>query len=158
MDERKRVLAERLEACRKAWDAGNRAAALDALDDCAQLGGPPPPWLVEAARAVFVWAASQRQGPGQYSTAKARAAMDAIHYERWEAVIELRGRRRELLMRWSDDRGMTWEKCYAAVAEMLEGTPAAGTEETIKRSYQYVQGTMRQGKGRRFFQTVHKLG
>jgi len=57
---------------------------------------------------------------------------------RWIAVTELRERRFELLP-FGDDRGMTWEKCYAAVAEILADTEAAGSEETIRASYKLIQ-------------------
>ncbi|MGC2338824.1 MAG: hypothetical protein WA625_24145 [Pseudolabrys sp.] len=81
---------------------------------------------------------------------KRRRRQDMVHFTRFDAVTELRERRHGLLAQHNDDRGSTWEKCYAAVAELLEGTKAAGTEGTIKASYQYVKREIEEGRGDRF--------
>lgn len=58
-----------------------------------------------------------------------------LHQRRWEMVVELRERRYELLER-GDDRGMSLENCFVAVAECEE---AEGGEVAVKRSYYLIE-------------------
>jgi hypothetical protein len=126
---RKRIFWRRMLDHERAWMAGNTSAIAEAVATCWRFREPPPAWLWEAID-QFV----DRRTPN--AEKRRRREMD-IHMMRWIAVTELRERRFELP--FGDDRGMTWEKCYAAVAEMLADTEAAGSEETIRASYKLIQ-------------------
>jgi hypothetical protein len=140
---RARTFERRMAACESAWRAGNLLAVLDAVASSAQLRQPPPAWLIEAVSALV----DLRMTPHE----RRRHEQDLIHYTRWDAVKELRARRRDLFKQDDDGRGMTWEKARAAVSVLLEGTAAAGGEDAIKASYDLVEREMREGRGGRFF-------
>ena len=74
-----------------------------------------------------------------------------VHFVRWAVVTELRARRKELLL-CGDDRGSSWERCYAAVSDAQANTPAAGSEATVKASYQHIQRLIRAGRGAAIFE------
>jgi hypothetical protein len=72
-----------------------------------------------------------------------------VHMMRWRVVMELRDPKR-----WPYDRGklsqrcetllagapqLAWEKCWPGAAEILDGTEAAGSNETIRASYKLIQ-------------------
>jgi hypothetical protein len=137
-----------LAACEKAWRSGLLLAVADAVEICRLSRQPPPDWLAEAVAVTVTKRMTKFE--------RRRRRQDMIHLVRWDAVTELRERRHELLNDprhdpdKPDDRGMTWEKCYAAVSELLAGTEAAGADDTIKASYIYVQRETEAGHGDRF--------
>jgi hypothetical protein len=61
------------------------------------------------------------------------------HRKRWEAVRELRERQQQILEQFNDDRGKTWETRWKAVSEILDGTEAAGSPETVRASYKLIE-------------------
>ena len=73
----------------------------------------------------------------------------------------MRKRRYELFDRSDlkdrDERGMTWENCYAAVSEALRDTDAAGSKETIKASYQYVNRKIEDGHDKEFLTVARHI-
>jgi hypothetical protein len=87
--------------------------------------------LVAASEALVARAMAEDE-------ARARRAW-AIHRTRWEALTELRERRHELFAQFKDDRGTSWERARAAVAEALEKTEAKGSDAAVKRSYEIVE-------------------
>lgn len=148
-----RRCAEMLAACEKAWRSGLRLAVADAVEICRLYRQAPPDWLADAVATTITQSMTKIE--------KRRRHEDMKHYTRWDAVAELRQRRHELLQLSrsvplpgghfvDDDRGSTWEKCFIAVSKLLEGTEAAGSEATIKASYQYVKHEIEVGRGDRF--------
>jgi hypothetical protein len=130
----------RLYLLERAWRDGSPTAVLDALHFCWGHKRPPPDWLLTAVQDSISKQLSRRDRRNFHS--------DQIHYTRWDAVVEARER-----------FGMTWPDAYAAVSELLKGTLAEGSEETIKSSYRLVQKDMRGGSAGRFYiSPVVKVG
>ena len=135
---------ERLATCERAWrESSLGLIVVDAVEICASYGRPPPRWVIEAVASLA--------DAGMTQSEKNRRQQDTIDLMRWEAVKELRERRKELYHQMGDDRGHTWDNAYAAVSEMLERTPAACGEDAVKTSYKYVEREMREGRGARFY-------
>ncbi|MFO1520462.1 MAG: hypothetical protein U1G05_00110 [Kiritimatiellia bacterium] len=67
---------------------------------------------------------------------------DEVDYVRWDAVQECRDRRGD------DHIPRTWESTFAAVSELLQGTPYAGAPETIRDCYRRVLKNSRATPGR----------
>jgi hypothetical protein len=111
------------------WNAGDLTAFDQAIRECWR-HGEVPHWLVPAAADLVRLAMDEDEK-------RARREWD-IHQRRWEALVELRQRRHELHDR-GDDRGMSWESARLAVSEILEGTDAAGSDATVKTSYELVE-------------------
>jgi hypothetical protein len=152
--DRARFIERTLARHESAWRAKSPAALVDAIAFCARVKCPPPEWLVTAFRAVVPhWAkrAKIRRGPGAYNTLQERFDQDMIDYTRWDALTELRERRQELQdvlrKRWG---GTSWLKCYAAVADHLAKTPAAGGPDAVKKSYQRVNRNIKKGDVARY--------
>jgi hypothetical protein len=112
------------------WRAGDLTAFDQAVRECWRHGAAPTGWLAQAAADVVRLAMDEDEK-------RARREWNS-HQRRWGALVELRQRRHELNDR-GDDRGMTWESAREAVAEILEGTDAAGSDATIKTSYELVE-------------------
>jgi hypothetical protein len=110
--------------------AGAPEAVADAMRLCREFSKSPPPWLVEAVSTLA----------GHVADDKAKRKWDMIHFERWDAVRELRDRKGE--------RGIptTWDECYEEAAALL-GVSAA----TVKASYQRVREHMTSGRGKRYY-------
>lgn len=142
-------VTDQLRACENAWREGSLPALAKAIQLCHRYERPLPAWAVHGALAAVSaqFDASTAGRRGRLANRKVAHQQDMIHYARWDAVKELRDRREEL-----GGIASTWEEAYAAVAELLEGTEAAGSEATIKRSYQLVERAFRNGEGARFYQ------
>ena len=145
---RARRCAEMLALCQKAYRSGVLLAAAEAVEVCRMWRQPPPDWLVDAVAVAI----SKRMTKIE----KKRRRQDMIHYTRWSEVQDLRERRHDFL-RYGDDSGMTWEKCYAAISKRLENTDAAGSEDTIKASYELVQRDQRAGGTGRFLMLSYRI-
>jgi hypothetical protein len=137
-----RRCTELLAYCEKAWLAGISPAVADAVAICRTYRQAPPAWLVEAVITVA------KASLTPVETRRRRENM--IHLTRWDAVRDLRDRRHQLLEQHGDNRGTSWERCFAAVSEYLEDTEAAGSESTIRASYDIVQRAIRAGRGGEF--------
>jgi hypothetical protein len=130
-----------------AWRTGDTLAIGRAIVTCRLLDEPPPNWLADA----IVELVDRRMLP-----AERRQQTDlAVHMMRWQAVMGLRDpkrwrrtyhhgkpsacdqRRETLLAR--NARGMSWEKCWWGAAEILDGTEAGGSCETIRTSYKLIK-------------------
>jgi hypothetical protein len=140
----RRRCAEQLAACEKAWRAGLLLAVTKGLEICRLYRQPPPGWIVGAVAKVV----KERMTKFE----RRRYRQDLIHYERFDAVRELRERRHELA-KLGDNRGASWERAYDAVSDLLKGTRAAGSADTVKASYQYVQTEFKAGRAGRFMIT-----
>ena len=126
----------------KAWrELREPRAVVDAILICKVLLQPTPDWVTDATLEI-----SERQK--SRNTNRRRQEL-TVHFVRWAAVTELRARRKELLL-CGDDRGSSWERCYAAVSDAQANTPAAGGEATVKASYQHIQRLIRAGRGEQF--------
>jgi hypothetical protein len=112
------------------WLGGNLFGAFAAVRLCWRHRQPPPEWLVDAVEVLVDRAMGEleRRARREWS----------IHRERWEAFVALREHRHDLAAH-GDDRGMSWEKARAAVSERLAGSDAAGSERTIKASYELIE-------------------
>ncbi len=150
--ERRAGFERELRHMEQAWRAGVADALTDAVDWCETFGEPPPRWVSQGVRAIVAGHVGEQKRPGRLGNVKAARRQDMIHFARWDAVKECRERKGQ--------RGIpdTWEKCYAAVSEMLEGTLAEGAEETIKASYQLVERRGREGDGLRYYVARRKPG
>ena len=133
--------AEKLAAYEKAWRDGLQLAVVAALETCRLYRQPPPEWVSGAVAKVVQGRMTKLE--------RRRRRQNLIHYERYDAVVEWRERRHEL-SKLGDDQRTSWERAYTAVSELLKGTPAAGSEDTIKASYQYVQKEIKAGRGGQF--------
>lgn len=135
MNDKQRVLNRHLDACQRAWRAGNRLALLDALYDCHEFSAAPPAWLVRA----FV---------DLVRAMPTAANHDKIHFLRWNVVTELRDRKEELAARGYTT---TFPKVYKTASENLRGTIAEGGPEAVRKSYQRIQRERRGRRAARFF-------
>ena len=139
-----RRFAEHMSRCEAAWRTGVTAAFVDAVTWCRVFQKPPPAWVDEAAHQVV----TQRQTKAE---AKRRYEL-AIHFVRWDAVTELRKRRRELSESRNDiEPDMSWERCYEVAAQHLASTGAAGSAATIAASYKMVQADIKKGRGPQYY-------
>lgn len=132
-DRKRRRLAEGLARCERARANGS-GAVVDALKLLAMYCGMPS-WIVADVEMRLTNAERRRRRE------------DAIHYMRWDAVVELRVRRRELFAVWGDRRGLTWERAYEAVAALFKGRLAAGEPSAVKASYLLVARAFKKGRG-----------
>ena len=149
--ERKQYIDREMLELERVWRAGVQEALSDAVALCVAFGQPPPPWVSKGVLSL-VAGHDEKKRPGRLGNVKAARRQDIIHYTRYDAVRECRDRKGQ--------RGIptTWPECYAAVSEMFEGTEAAGSEETIKASYQLVARRMREGDGLRYYTAWKKPG
>jgi hypothetical protein len=140
--EAERVSDELLAEREKTWRQFRASrAVVDAILICRILRQPLPNWVADAAVEIIE--------KGKLPSRNCRCRQWLIHFVRWAAVKELRDRRRELLTK-GDDRGSSWERCYFAVADAHANTKSAGSDGTIKASYQIVQLEIKAGRGTKF--------
>ena len=134
----RRICFERhLRCLHRSVEAGSRTALAEAARWCDRWKRPYPSWL--AARLQSTACTPNRtKGPDRRAQ---------IHFARWDAVRELRDRRGALAVL---GYGPRWDDAYASAAERLKRTDAAGSAESIKRSYQKVARAFRAGKGALF--------
>jgi hypothetical protein len=146
----KRRCAELVAGCEKAWRTTRLPLAVaDAVEICRMYRQPPPEWLVEAVVSIAV--------KGMSPFERRRRYQDMQHYLRWETVKDIRGRADEMLARFGDDGGTSWERCYVTASELLANTEASGGEATMKASYEYVQTEIKEGRGSRFLIVGHDI-
>jgi hypothetical protein len=112
------------------WRAGDTIAITEAVralirDLVRERGMEEWWWLADAVEQLV-----DRRMPDDEK--RARREFEG-HLYRWEAVTELHERRFELLER-GDDRGMSLEKCFDAVSEMM-----GNSYDTVRKSYQLIQ-------------------
>jgi hypothetical protein len=103
------------------WMAGDTLAISKCLLTCRIHHEPLPRWLADATIALIC---------NRMPAAEQRQQSDfAIHKMRWKAVRESRAQH------------MTWERCWPSASDMLDGTEAGGSEETIRKSYELIQNS-----------------
>ena len=114
------------------------AAFVDAVTWCRVFQKPPPAWVDEAAHQVV----TQRQTKAE---AKRRYEL-AIHFVRWDAVTELRKRRRELSESRNDiEPDMSWERCYEVAAQHLARTAPPAARPRSRRATRWFRPTSKKG-------------
>jgi hypothetical protein len=119
-----------LQAALARWSGGDLTAFAEAVACLVRLGRAPP-WMLRASDELVERAMAEDEK-------RARREWD-IARARWEALVELRERSRELSESFGDDRGATWEKAREAVSEVLRGTEAAGSAASVKASYDLIE-------------------
>jgi hypothetical protein len=126
---RKRLFWKFMFAQRLAWLAGDTLAIARAVAACSRLHEPPPRWLEDAINTHI---------DRRMSAAEKRQQRDlASHLMRWEAVLLARGGRP-----WdarNNEGGMPWDDCWPAASDMLAGTEAESSAETVRGSYKLIQ-------------------
>ena len=132
-------LQDSLDRCERGWKSGSLPAVMDAIRYCERYGVPPPSWLVQAVTTVVM---QQLRTPipgaiGWVNTAEKALRNDLIHFQRWQAVVDLR----------REDESLSWDQAYAAASKELEGSPAAASTDTIEASYKKIQKSHRKGSG-----------
>ena len=142
---RRRALRALLPELESRWRAGDLGAIHQAARELCVGQQAPPWWLVDAIAKLIERSLSNDE--------KEARRLFEIHQRRWEAVVEIRQRRHEFALR-GDMRGMTWLRCYAAAAEVLEGTDAAGSLEAMKDSYQLIQKAGGAGATQKNYQRI----
>jgi hypothetical protein len=129
--EHQRAFAHRLDQFERNWRAGDLVAPAEAARLCRLYQQPIPRWLENAFATLVV-----QHMPNDEK--RDRRAFNN-HRRRWETVRELGERQQQLLEQFNDDRGKTWEMRWKAVSEILDGTEAAGSPETVRASYKLIE-------------------
>jgi hypothetical protein len=111
--------------CEMAWRAGVSAAVVDAISWCRLFQRPPPVWLEYAVADI---------AKRQRTKAEAKRHYEAmVHYTRWDTMVQLCEWRKRL----------SWERRFEIASDLLAGTGAAGSPDTIAKSYKRVQRDFR---------------
>ena len=138
----------------QAFSAGVELALYEALVVCGQEGIPPEPWMLKAML-LFMEDPMGRahKKRGRTGNALSKYRQDLIHYRRWDVVVEVREQQElrrqeeaELAKRniptekWPEllgylNPGKNFEDAIEVAARLLLGTPAFGSESTIRASY-----------------------
>ncbi len=142
MTEKDAFFQRQMLKCERAWNTGAAEAVYDAMNECVRFNRAPPTWLLKAVETLA------RRDVRDKPTRR----QDMVHFERWDAVRELRDRKGE------PGIPNTWEECYERVSEYFQGTPAAGSPETIRASYKLVRKNMEEGRASRYYVPGKKLG
>ena len=114
-------------ACRKMWEETQDPVALiEALGWLRQSQQPIPSWMESALVRALTAARSHEQAD--------RHADNERHAFRW------------MYVRHFKNAGATWEQAYERAVEALEGTWAAASFDTVKKSYATVQRALKEGR------------
>jgi hypothetical protein len=154
-----------LASLRRAHEAGNAFAAMEATLYCYRNRIPSPQWvLVAVARMQLSSMTKRKSGKvGRASTPFYRSRQDLIHFVRWDYVRTMReyqertaGEVRSLRQLTPPPRqhlaefeplhkylGSSWERAYEVVSDELCETESAGSPDAIKSSYLYVERVSR---------------
>lgn len=134
----------RLTICRRAYEAGNKAGAIEAFSIVTKNGVPLPSWL-KTAMMEFIAAATEENGEPHRSAMRAwvkQHRADRRDYERWDAVLEGR-----------DSHGLqiSNDEAFQAAQVILrrDRTISVGS---IERSYKEVE-RQKKGDPLRYFST-----
>jgi hypothetical protein len=112
-------LQDELQRLEYAWrEQKDVAALLGAVHLCGETRQPLPDWASIGIQQTLV---TMIRGPNW-----------AVHYERWDTVLEVR-----------DRYSVPWEVCYERAAEALKDAPSP---DAVKKSYQLIQREFRSGK------------
>lgn len=128
MTERER---KRLTICREAYEAGNKAGAIEAFAILTHCREPLPPWLVTALRQFIVAATEADQQPDRSELRRwaIRHRADMRDFARWDLVRE-----------GIDDNGLRFTdgEAFRAAQAVLRRNETIGVH-SIERSYKRVQ-------------------
>ena len=119
---RKRLFWQFMFRQQLAWLAGDSLAIAKSVTACSDLGEPPPDWLLNAVLS-FV--------DRRMTDAERRRSRELVNHQlRWEAVLLVRG---------TGTSKLAWDKCWETAADMLAGSNAEGSAETVRASYKLIQ-------------------
>jgi hypothetical protein len=135
---------------------GAENALIDIILLCERYGRCLPRWAVQPIVTSLTNGGLVSKKRGRVGNASAAARQNAIHYQRWATVKELRDRRQE----FAESLGFetTWEAAFNNAHDSLKGTFAQGSPDAVKKSYQLVERLGRQGKGARFHMPFSRVG
>ena len=138
---------QRVARFKELYDEGSLPALARVVELCEMRSLPLPPWASEAIiLTIQVLMMERKTGRGGRHARESTAyAENQKHYARWNAVQELRERKNELR-----HIAANWPQTYAAAAENLEGTAAAGSEEAMAKSYKLVNASFKKKQGSKF--------
>jgi hypothetical protein len=105
---------------RKAFDAGNLGALLDAVILSTSAAGPLPPWIAKGLIEIFRTALRQSRDGRKWLR---RYRQDLIDSKRMSMVEAAR------------EHGFAWKDAYEEASRQLRGTLSAGSENAVERSY-----------------------
>lgn len=158
-----------LKRFRRFYEAGNITALMSAMCYCERWNLVPPPWVTRAAYTHILEGMKDtpRCSRGRLSTPFKRLRQNMIDHIRWDMVLMVRKHQRELrdayydlsrrkgidqevrqellqdLKKELDHFGRSWEDAWVCASMELEGTPAGGSECTMKASYLRVSAALR---------------
>ena len=138
-------LEQKIATCERAWHAGSFPALMDVIALCKRYSRPLPQWAADGALKALAerYEGAGGEKRGCLASLKNEHRQRYIHYSRWDAVRELRDRRREL----ADRCEPTWDAVYENASKVLQGTVAAGGPDAVKKSYKRVAQAFREGRG-----------
>jgi hypothetical protein len=143
--EREREWLSNLE---RAWQDGSLLALRVAISSCEKNHRPLPKWVNAAALAVL--AMSEKKRRGRLANMAVRDKQTEIHYLRHSLVRQLKPAWASKTVRKLKPE-MTWEDAREQASKILRGTPAQGSPDAMKKSYELVEKLMKQGRGWRFY-------
>ncbi len=147
--------------CKRAWEAGNFPALMDAVIICFEYKHPLPLWATRAVIDMLAEHFHNAPSKGRGCTANAKSAFlqNWKHFARWTTVdVELTERRREFarlgrreFARLGYGYKPTKKAAFDNAAEALKGTIAQGEWRSIRRSYNLVERLSKTSDGSRFY-------
>jgi hypothetical protein len=144
-----RAFEESLETCRRGWEAtGDPLAVVKAIEWTQHFHQPIAPWLGEAAAQALLQLRSKER------TQQHRTNMK--HFFRWAVMKGVKGdyvKDPDGQMHWKPQpRGKpSWERARELAAQELATCGDHVTPDTVKTSYDIVEGDMRAGRGGKYF-------
>jgi hypothetical protein len=137
--------------------SGVALAVPAALHYCVQHNLSPPPWLLPAVTEMLCALLKREKSTkrGRSCGAVARYRQDSIDYARWDQVMVVREKQKEILEQVQELRtlpnipksilderekmlawvGGTLNRAFECASMLLEGSEAFGSAEAMKRSY-----------------------
>jgi hypothetical protein len=137
---------QELSALERQWRAGYFPALREAVVFCHTAGAQVPQWLAEALVVELdaAFAGVKTTGRGRTGGHMARARAHQNDRARWEwACFFLSQREPGRGGRVIDGKLMTRDHAFELASEQLRGTPAQGSKDAVKASYERVQRQMR---------------
>jgi hypothetical protein len=140
-------VARNLDSARKAFEAGNPLGLIDAVVYCDQLadrGVCLPRWALRALaqeKIALLKGEKPTGKEGRLARDRERYRQAAIHYYRYEAVLDCKEHRKQL----QPPRG---EDIYDCARRLCQGTSAGGSRSAIKNSFKKVRRELQQPKAR----------
>jgi hypothetical protein len=131
---------EKLARCEAAWREGEPLAIAEAATLSSLHRQPIPKWLEQA----IIELAAKRRTPAQAKRCE-EARKDWIRY------TVVRDLKLGIPGIYKPIAKLSWDDAYAEASRVLQGTPAAGEESTMKRAYAAVRGDLGKGRHGKYF-------